>query len=77
MHNFTRFAIELNEPDPKVPPTDSRNRIDQRVMEEGHWDKANVFKQQLEANQRARRTEREEKGIGLVCWIFSENLFLF
>jgi hypothetical protein len=65
MHNFTRFAIELNEPDPKVPPTDSRRRIDQRVMEEGDWTKANSLKQQLEATQRHRRAEREEKGIGL------------
>ena len=66
MHNFTRFAIELNEPDSKAPPTDSRNRTDQRVMEEGDWDKANHLKQQLEASQRRRRAEREEKGIGSV-----------
>lgn len=35
MHNFTRLAIELNEPEPGVAPTDSRLRPDQRLMEEG------------------------------------------
>lgn len=63
MHNFTRFAIELNEPDQNVPPTDSRNRIDQRAMEEGDWDKANHLKQKLEEAQRKRSKEREEHGI--------------
>uniref|UniRef100_A0A1I7XT49 Oxysterol-binding protein n=1 Tax=Heterorhabditis bacteriophora TaxID=37862 RepID=A0A1I7XT49_HETBA len=35
MHNFTRLAIELNEPEEGIAPTDSRLRPDQRLMEEG------------------------------------------
>lgn len=66
MHSFTQFAIELNEPTPGVPPTDSRNRIDQRKMEDGDWSAANLLKQQLEAAQRQRRADREDKGIGML-----------
>lgn len=61
MHNFTRLAIELNEPEPGVAPTDSRLRPDQRLMEEGHWDEANEKKQELEEKQRAVRRRREEE----------------
>jgi len=63
MHNFTRFAVELNEWEEGVAPTDSRNRPDQRVMEEGDWSTANQLKQKLEEAQRLRRKEREEQGI--------------
>lgn len=35
MHNFTKLAIELNEPEEGVAPTDSRLRPDQRLMENG------------------------------------------
>ncbi|RCN48652.1 Oxysterol-binding protein [Ancylostoma caninum] len=59
MHNFTRLAIELNEPEPGVAPTDSRLRPDQRLMEEGRWDEANKKKLQLEEKQRAVRRKRE------------------
>jgi oxysterol-binding protein 1 len=34
MYNFTELAIELNEDEPGVAPTDSRRRPDQRLMEE-------------------------------------------
>ncbi|KAK6057045.1 hypothetical protein COOONC_05443 [Cooperia oncophora] len=59
MHNFTRLAIELNEPEPGVAPTDSRLRPDQRLMEEGKWDEANAKKLELEEKQRAVRRKRE------------------
>jgi len=36
-----------------VAPTDSRNRPDQRLMEEGNWDEANRVKVFLEEKQRA------------------------
>jgi len=52
-YHFTKFAIELNEPEPGVSPTDSRNRPDQRLMEEGNWDDANRVKVLLEEKQRA------------------------
>ncbi|KAK3084224.1 hypothetical protein FSP39_010268 [Pinctada imbricata] len=59
MYNFTRLAIELNEPEEEVAPTDSRHRPDQRAMEDGRWDEANKLKIQLEDKQRAARKRRE------------------
>lgn len=53
------MACQLNEPEEGVAPTDSRNRPDQRLMEEGKWDEANRVKIQLEEKQRAVRRERE------------------
>lgn len=38
------MACELNEEEDGVAPTDSRNRPDQRLMENGFWDEANVEK---------------------------------
>ena len=55
MYNFTEFGVQLNEPEPNVAPTDSRFRLDQRLMEEGKWDKANEEKLRLEQMQRERR----------------------
>ena len=40
-YNFTTFAVQLNEKEEDVAPTDARNRPDQRLMEEGLWDDAN------------------------------------
>ena len=54
MYYFSRFAIELNEMEPNVAPTDSRLRPDQRLMEDGHFDEADVQKVYLEEKQRAR-----------------------
>ncbi|GMR38221.1 hypothetical protein PMAYCL1PPCAC_08416, partial [Pristionchus mayeri] len=62
MHQFTRFAIELNEEEEGVAPTDSRLRPDMRMMEEGMWDKANEKKQELEEKQRAKRKARDQRG---------------
>lgn len=59
MYNFTVLACQLNEPEPGVAPTDSRQRPDQRLMEEGSWDEANQVKLQLEEKQRATRRQRE------------------
>lgn len=64
MHNFTRFAIELNEPEEGVAPTDSRRRPDQRLMEEGRWDDANAVKQRLEELQRHRKSNFEKSHPG-------------
>ncbi|XP_014258662.1 oxysterol-binding protein 1 isoform X2 [Cimex lectularius] len=58
-YNFTLLACQLNEMEPGVAPTDSRNRPDQRYMEEGQWDKANQIKIKLEEKQRAARRKRE------------------
>ena len=58
-YNFTLLAVELNEPEDGVAPTDSRLRPDQRLMEEGRWDEANNVKVLLEDKQRAARKERD------------------
>ena len=44
MYGFSEFTCSLNEPEPGVCPTDSRLRPDQRVMENGDFDNANVEK---------------------------------
>lgn len=44
MYNMTVLAVQLNEPEDGVAPTDSRLRPDQRKMEEGEWDLANALK---------------------------------
>ena len=56
---FSQLAIEMNELEEGVAPTDSRNRPDQRMMEEGKWDEANRLKILLEEKQRAARRQRE------------------
>ncbi|KAH9487918.1 Oxysterol-binding protein [Bulinus truncatus] len=65
-YGFTRFAIELNELDPDMskflPPTDSRFRPDQRLLEEGKISEAEAEKHRLEASQRDRRKNRELGG---------------
>ncbi|VDN22631.1 unnamed protein product [Gongylonema pulchrum] len=53
MYNFTAMAIELNEPEEGVAPTDSRLRPDMRLMENGDWAAANDEKARLEEKQRA------------------------
>ncbi|CAJ1928387.1 unnamed protein product [Sphenostylis stenocarpa] len=64
-YNLTPFAITLNELTPglkeKLPPTDSRLRPDQRHLENGEYDKANLEKQRLEKRQRMSR-KIQEKG---------------
>ncbi|KAL3308573.1 hypothetical protein Ciccas_012892 [Cichlidogyrus casuarinus] len=60
IHHFSDFAVELNEPEDGVAPTDSRLRPDQRLMEEGHWEEADKIKRKLEARQRCKRKETKE-----------------
>ena len=50
MYNFNDFTIKLNEPEHDVAPTDSRNRPDQRLMEQGLWDEA--FKENLRIEEK-------------------------
>ena len=59
MYNFTELAIQLNEPEVNVAPTDSRLRPDQRLMEEAKWDQANQEKLRLEEKQRIARKKKE------------------
>jgi oxysterol-binding protein 1 len=63
MHGFTTFACILNQPlDYSVPRCDSRLRPDQRAMESGDFETANVLKQTIEERQRADRRAREANG---------------
>ncbi|KAM6051862.1 oxysterol-binding protein 2 isoform 3-T3 [Theristicus caerulescens] len=63
MYFFSDLALTLNEPEERVAPTDSRLRPDQRLMESGRWDEANVEKQRLEEKQRAVRRRREAEAV--------------
>ncbi|VVB12060.1 unnamed protein product [Arabis nemorensis] len=62
-YNLTSFAITLNELTPGLqeilPPTDSRLRPDQRHLENGEYEKANLEKQRLERRQRISRKLQE------------------
>ncbi|XP_075883734.1 oxysterol-binding protein-related protein 3 isoform X2 [Nelusetta ayraudi] len=66
-YGFTKFAIELNELEPSVklllPPTDTRLRVDQRLLEEGDLEAAEEQKQRIEQLQRDRRRVQEEGGL--------------
>ncbi|XP_064598083.1 oxysterol-binding protein-related protein 6-like isoform X2 [Liolophura sinensis] len=63
-YGFSRFAIELNDPEREharyLPPTDTRFRPDQRLLEEGRIEEAEKEKLRLEQLQRDRRRKREE-----------------
>ncbi|XP_032375574.1 oxysterol-binding protein-related protein 3 isoform X3 [Etheostoma spectabile] len=63
-YGFTKFAIELNELDPSLkpllPPTDTRLRVDQRLLEEGNLETAEEQKQRIEQLQRERRKILED-----------------
>lgn len=59
MHYFSSLALTLNEQEDGIAPTDSRLRPDQRLMEAGVWDEANIQKQRLEECQRLERKKRE------------------
>ncbi|XP_028989992.1 oxysterol-binding protein-related protein 7 isoform X6 [Betta splendens] len=65
-YGFSTFAMELNEltPDlePLLPPTDSRLRPDQRMLEEGRVDEADRMKDEIEEIQRERRKELAKRG---------------
>ncbi|XP_064618956.1 oxysterol-binding protein 1-like isoform X2 [Lineus longissimus] len=58
---FTSLAVQLNEPEDGVAPTDCRLRPDQRMMEDGQWEEANKEKVRLEEKQRAMRRKREQE----------------
>ncbi|KAM9488668.1 oxysterol-binding protein-related protein 3 isoform 1-T2 [Clarias gariepinus] len=66
-YGFTEFAIELNELDPQtkhlLPPTDTRFRLDQRLLEEGNIEAAETQKQRIEQLQRDRRRVLEENNM--------------
>ncbi|NXP17745.1 OSBL3 protein, partial [Scytalopus superciliaris] len=66
-YGFTQFALELNELDlqtrPLLPSTDTRFRPDQRFLEEGNIEAAEIQKQRIEQLQRERRKVLEENNL--------------
>ncbi|XP_010125278.1 PREDICTED: oxysterol-binding protein-related protein 3 isoform X4 [Chlamydotis macqueenii] len=66
-YGFTQFALELNELDPQtksfLPSTDTRFRPDQRFLEEGNIEGAEMQKQRIEQLQRERRKVLEENNL--------------
>ncbi|CAB1337965.1 unnamed protein product [Coregonus sp. 'balchen'] len=65
-YGFSNFALELNELTPGLkpllPPTDSRLRPDQRMLEDGRVDDCDTFKEEVEDKQRERRKQLAKKG---------------
>ncbi|CAI9535621.1 unnamed protein product [Staurois parvus] len=59
MYYFSELALSLNALEEGVAMSDSRLRPDQRLMENGNWDEANLEKQRLEEKQRTARRKRE------------------
>jgi len=66
LYYFTEYALQLNfltdDIKPHLPPSDSRLRPDQRMLEEGDTVKASDLKRNLEEAQRTRRKELEASG---------------
>ncbi|XP_057717449.1 oxysterol-binding protein-related protein 7-like [Corythoichthys intestinalis] len=65
-YGFSRYARELNELTPELktvlPPTDTRFRPDQRLLEEGKVAEADKKKDKVEEKQRERRKEMAKQG---------------
>lgn len=75
---FSTFALELNEltPDltPLLPPTDTRLRPDQRLLEECKIDEVDRLKDEIEDRQRERRKMLNMKGEDHVPRFFRKTL---
>ncbi|XP_045898507.1 oxysterol-binding protein-related protein 6-like isoform X2 [Micropterus dolomieu] len=65
-YGFSQYARELNELTPQLkavlPPTDTRFRPDQRLLEEGKVAEADKKKDEVEEKQRERRKELAKRG---------------
>ncbi|XP_042360616.1 oxysterol-binding protein-related protein 7-like isoform X2 [Plectropomus leopardus] len=65
-YGFSSYARELNELTPELqavlPPTDTRFRPDQRLLEEGKVAEADKRKDEVEEKQRERRKEMAKRG---------------
>ncbi|KAI8066541.1 Oxysterol-binding protein-domain-containing protein [Gongronella butleri] len=66
-YGYTQFCMELNEltdiERDHLPPTDTRHRPDQRLLEQGCIDQAEDEKARVETLQRQRRAEYEANGV--------------
>uniref|UniRef100_A0A671PJR6 Oxysterol-binding protein n=1 Tax=Sinocyclocheilus anshuiensis TaxID=1608454 RepID=A0A671PJR6_9TELE len=77
-YGFSRFAIEMNEltPDlkPLLPPTDTRLRPDQRLLEEGKIEETDKKKDEVEENQREWRKILAKRGEEHIPRFFRKTL---
>uniref|UniRef100_A0A674DPF9 Oxysterol-binding protein n=1 Tax=Salmo trutta TaxID=8032 RepID=A0A674DPF9_SALTR len=77
-YGFGRYARELNELTPELkkvlPPSDTRYRPDQRILEEGDVAGADSKKEEVEQKQRDRRKELAKKGEEHVPRFFRKEL---
>ena len=85
-HCWANFQIELNQMEENICPTDARFRPDQRLMEMGDYDNAELIKPILEQQQRNRRKVNcqvqpkwfkkvVEKSSTIPCWVLNKNYF--
>ncbi|GLD61236.1 oxysterol-binding protein-related protein 7-like isoform X1 [Lates japonicus] len=77
-YGFSRYARELNELTPELravlPPTDTRFRPDQRLLEEGKVTEADKKKDEVEEKQRERRKEMAKRGEEHIPRFFRKSL---
>ncbi|KAM3597784.1 uncharacterized protein V6R79_009200 [Siganus canaliculatus] len=77
-YGFSHYARELNELTPELeavlPPTDTRFRPDQRLLEEGKVAEADKRKDEVEEKQRERRKEMAKNGEEHVPRFFRKTL---
>ncbi|XP_039520840.1 oxysterol-binding protein-related protein 7 isoform X2 [Pimephales promelas] len=77
-YGFSSFAMEMNEltPDlkPLLPPTDTRLRPDQRLLEEGKIQETDKKKDEVEEKQRERRKILAKKGEEHIPRFFRKSL---
>ncbi|XP_061605756.1 oxysterol-binding protein-related protein 7-like isoform X3 [Phyllopteryx taeniolatus] len=77
-YGFSRYARELNELKPELkaalPPTDTRFRPDQRLLEEGKVAEADKKKDEVEEKQRERRKEMAKQGKEHIVRFFRKEI---
>ncbi|ROI81833.1 Oxysterol-binding protein-related protein 6 [Anabarilius grahami] len=77
-YGFSSFAMEMNEliPDlkPLLPPTDTRLRPDQRLLEEGKIQETDKKKDEIEEKQRERRKILAKRGEEHIPRFFRKSL---
>ena len=65
---MTPFAIQMNELELGIAPTDSRNRLDIHYLEQADLDKASEFKSKYEQGQRLRRKSNGSENQHTPCY---------
>ncbi|TRY86543.1 hypothetical protein DNTS_002566 [Danionella cerebrum] len=77
-YGFSSFAMEMNEliPElkPLLPPTDTRLRPDQRLLEEGKIEETDKRKDEVEEKQRERRKQMAKRGEDHIPRFFRKSL---